>query len=65
VCGLQRDIIVQDFAQKVKTSYMYPNQTCTYRIVASSIVKEIFENDVKMYRFIKLRVSVNGGRVKV
>jgi hypothetical protein len=44
---------------------MYPNQTCSYRLVASSIVKEIFENEVKMFRFIKLRVSVNGGRVKV
>jgi hypothetical protein len=44
---------------------MYPNQTCNYRIVASSIVKETFENDAKMFRFIKLRVSVNGGRVRV
>jgi hypothetical protein len=44
---------------------MYPNQTCSYRIVASSIVKETFENEIKMYRFVKLRVSVNGGRVRV
>ena len=65
VCGLQRDIIVQDFARRVKTSYMYPNQTCSFRMVANSIVKEVIENEVKMYRFIKLKVSVSGGRVKV
>lgn len=44
---------------------MYPNQTCSYRLVANSILKETFEKEVKMYRFIKLRVSANGGRVRV
>jgi hypothetical protein len=28
-------------------------------------VNETFENEAKMFRFIKLRVSVNGGRVRV
>ena len=56
---------MQDFAKELKTGYLYPNHTCTYRLVANSIVKEVIEDQVFMYRFIKIKVSTSGGKVKV
>jgi len=65
ICGESRDLIAKEYSKSVQTGFMYPNHTCMYRFLSSSIATKKIDGEKEFYRFMKIRVRTSNGRVNV